>query len=775
MNPSAAGPGNGAASVRHSGRSDMVQLSRKPKRAVNVIAAVREFHRPFPVRPRLLSYEKADSYLRELLSANQLSPDMQSELTRQARTVDPGVASEDIPALIAKVKGQVDPHAFLRARDAVPIHSDGITCPRCIAGIEQRYMCRLCSAGRAVEQYPHLKANVCRQHHLWIGPGTAPATQVKVGSAAVKADLVFQRLRNQGVLDALRYMELRAIFRRWDGAGRTYDVPFGQQEPTLYPLMMAVALSILRPAALWELLDPRKTFASAYDLLHRTLSKQTAENTDVLSDGFWLLLRPAFLAVREQFGTEQVLLSADPHAIQVPDFPESVTTQVFRPLEPFSRYMDQLRTCDVNRWRNLNQRLYDFGPLPVIHESVPESSSAPANYICAKGHRHQKAPNLMAAAMKQGRVGCPYCTNALPLAGYNTLAETHPALAAQWHPTLNGAARPSDVTAGGNSKKYWWQCPLGHSYQDSPNNRSRINGTNCPYCTGRRVIPGITSLDVTHPALAREWHTELNGDLIAAMVSAGSAKKAWWLCPNKHAYRAEINQRARTGSPSGCPYCANRKLLVGYNDLRTTHPELAAEWHPTLNAGLSPTDIVAGTGRKIWWQCPAQHAYESAASSRVSGRGCPYCANVRIWQGFNDLETLAPNVAAQWDHARNSSLTPAEVGAGSPRKAWWLCPLGHSFQSAINQRFKGSGCPYCSDKRVLPGFNDLPTRYPALATEWHPTKNGPLLPSMVLPGNNKRWWLCSDGHEQHMTVSNRLICKGCSLCPKAARTLTRSP
>lgn len=27
-----------------------------------------------------------------------------------------------------------------------------------------------------------------------------------------------------------------------------------------------------------------------------------------------------------------------------------------------------------------------------------------------------------------------------------------------------------------------------------------------------------------------------------------------------------------------CPYCKNRKLLRGFNDLATAHPWLAAEW-----------------------------------------------------------------------------------------------------------------------------------------------------------------------------------------------------
>ncbi|MEJ1193162.1 zinc-ribbon domain-containing protein [Pseudarthrobacter sp. CCNWLW207] len=507
------------------------------------------------------------------------------------------------------------------------------------------------------------------------------------------SDLIFQKLKNQKALDALRYMELRAIFRRWAAADTRETTRFEEKEPQLYPMMMAAAAAVLLPAALKKILDPRATYASAYSLLHTTLSKNVVKNIDVLTDGFWLLLRPAFLSVRERIESAHAQESTDPHSIRPPDFPDSVISQVIRPLEPFSRYLNQLKTCDVDRWRDVNLRFYDYGPLPVTHENVPRKSYLSANYICNRGHRHQKAPNTMAAAMKQNRAGCPYCTNALPLAGYNTLAETDPSLATEWHPSLNKTATPSDIIAGGNSRKYWWLCPRGHAYQETPNNLSRSDRRHCPYCSGRLPIPGETTLDVTNPRLASEWATELNHDLTPGMVSEGSGRKVWWLCPNGHSYLADIASRKRTG----CPYCANLKVWRGYNDLATTHPRLAAEWHPTLNDDLKPTDIVAGTNRKIWWLCPRQHAYQSAVYSRAAAgkKGCPYCANQRIWPGYNDLATVAPGVASQWKYDANAGLKPIDVGAGTPRKVWWICPEGHSYQAAVNGRVAGSGCPEC--------------------------------------------------------------------------------
>lgn len=676
-----------------SGGASRPKNSRKTPSQRSELMDVRDFHRAFPTRPRLLALETPASYLQALLGANHLPSNIQSALTRQARTVYPGTATEDITELIARVKGSLNPKAFLQARTMMPKHDDGRQCRRCFVGIEHRYMCRLCSAGRSVEQYPHLKGNICRRHHLWVGPGTTPATQMKAGPDAVRADVTFRRLRNRNALDALRYMEVRAVFQRWTALNRGENRIFEEQEPQLYPLMMAATAAVLQPANLKGILDPRTTYASAYNLLHATLSRCIADNVEVLADGFWLLLRPAFLSVREWVESGHAGKSGDRHALPVPDFPDAVANQIIRPLEPFSRFLDQLKTCNADRWRDLNQRLYDYGPLPVTHENVPMESSLSANYICARGHHHQKPPNTMALAMKQNRSGCPYCTNFLPLAGYNTLAETNPVLATEWHPTLNAPVTPSDVIAGSNSRKYWWLCPEGHTYQKTPHTLSRPDRWNCPYCSGRLPIPGVTTLAVRNPRLAAEWAAGLNGDLTPAMVSEGSGIKVWWLCPNGHSYPAEIASRKQTG----CPYCANLKVWRGYNDLKTTHPELASEWHSTLNGDLKPTDIVAGAARKIWWLCPnKQHPYQSSVVGRAfGGRGCPYCANQRIWPGDNDLATLAPRLASQWDYKKNANLKPTSVGAGTARKVWWLCPRGHSFQAAVNKRVAGLGCPVC--------------------------------------------------------------------------------
>lgn len=150
--------------------------------------------------------------------------------------------------------------------------------------------------------------------------------------------------------------------------------------------------------------------------------------------------------------------------------------------------------------------------------------------------------------------------------------------------------------------------------------------------------------------------------------------------------------------------------------------------------------------------------------------GCPICSGHRLVKGVNDLKTLFPAIAAEWDGDKNSKK-PEEVFAHTNFNAWWRCPEGHSYRTKVSNRTaeKGTSCPYCSGKSVLLGFNDLASKYPEIAKEWHPVKNNPLTPKDVTYGCNKMaWWLCpACGCEWRMKVSARTHRK--SACPKCTK------
>ncbi len=110
----------------------------------------------------------------------------------------------------------------------------------------------------------------------------------------------------------------------------------------------------------------------------------------------------------------------------------------------------------------------------------------------------------------------------------------------------------------------------------------------------------------------------------------------------------------------------------------------------------------------------------------------------------------------EWDESRNFPLTPDTVSYGSKKKVWWTCENGHSWQTTVHVRSEGSGCPYCTGRKVLPGFNDLGTLYPDVAAQWHREKNGPLSPRDVSTGSKIRiWWRCPEGHSRQSPVAQR--------------------
>ncbi|WP_283123891.1 zinc-ribbon domain-containing protein [Angelakisella massiliensis] len=259
--------------------------------------------------------------------------------------------------------------------------------------------------------------------------------------------------------------------------------------------------------------------------------------------------------------------------------------------------------------------------IPLMPSDVLPGSEKKVWWQCPKGHEW--------IAEIRSRVtgsGCPICTNRKVLIGTNDLATLYPHLAKEWHPTKNGELMPDSVTCG-SKRKVWWQCSKGHEWCVSVQSRV-LNDTGCPVCAGRIIIPGENDLASHFPDIAKEWHSEKNNALLPSMVAPFCKLHVWWRCPFGHDYIATVE--SRTAKHSGCPYCAGKKVLPGFNDLATCQPQIAAQWHPSLNDSLTPQMVTAGSHKKAWWICAAGHVWKAAIYSRTGKqqRGCPVCAGV---------------------------------------------------------------------------------------------------------------------------------------------------
>ena len=276
-------------------------------------------------------------------------------------------------------------------------------------------------------------------------------------------------------------------------------------------------------------------------------------------------------------------------------------------------------------------------------------------------------------------------------------------------------------------------------------------------------------LNITHPHLVDEWHPTKNDPLTPSDVSAGSSKKVWWKCPKgtDHIWSTKVKLRALKGY--GCAACRGL-VVVPSTSLATRHPEIAKEWHPTKNDQLTPLDFAPGSNKKVWWKCPKgdDHEWISTINNRIACNSkCPVCSGDKATLS-NCLSTKHPKIAAEWHPTKNGDLTPFHVVAKSNKKVWWKCPKGedHEWIASIDGRVRGFGCSVCTNFKVVKS-NSLATLQPEISNEWHPTKNGELTPSDVVPGSSKKvWWKCPKGedHEWETKIVLRSKGNGCPIC-----------
>ena len=108
----------------------------------------------------------------------------------------------------------------------------------------------------------------------------------------------------------------------------------------------------------------------------------------------------------------------------------------------------------------------------------------------------------------------------------------------------------------------------------------------------------------------------------------GSHKKVEWICDLGHIYSSTINARTSREDKDGCPYCAGKSILKGFNDLASQFPEIAKEAD-----GWDPSEVTVKSGKRLGWICNEGHKWRCAVANRTppTSSGCPECCE----KGFN--------------------------------------------------------------------------------------------------------------------------------------------
>lgn len=327
--------------------------------------------------------------------------------------------------------------------------------------------------------------------------------------------------------------------------------------------------------------------------------------------------------------------------------------------------------------------------------------------------------------------------------------------------------------------------------------------------------------------LINEWNWNKNNDLglDPNKLTTGSGKNVWWICQNNHEWLASPHNRKKG---RGCPYCSNRLVLSGFNDLSTTHPDVSLWWNYDKNQNLLPTQVTHGSTKNVWWTCSVGHEFQQRIYNRTNGsRECPIC--------IQEMQTSFPEQAIyfylnQLTAAINRyKLFGKEVDVFLPNLNCAIEYDGKYFhnkpQKIINDlqkdnvlndnnirlfRIKESSDNHISNNTIfykhdsgykyldwaikslidVIGLNSnlaidikrdrskiyeqyvfsiknqsLARTFPEIAIQWHPVKNGRLTPENVLPYSDKKvWWLCEYGHEWESKINNRVNGRNCPVC-----------
>lgn len=312
----------------------------------------------------------------------------------------------------------------------------------------------------------------------------------------------------------------------------------------------------------------------------------------------------------------------------------------------------------------------------------------------AKDHAWTQTINLCARL-----TGCPFC-GGFKLSKETSLANKDPKLAKAWHPTLNTCS-PKDIAYNSNYVA-WWLCPTcGYEFPmevrwrqerlfgcrrcakgepidlnlypgalklfDKSKNQGidpsefgtntfiwwkcrkakdhvwqerfekRTGDKKCPFCAGFRASSSNNLNKM--PEIAAQFHPFKNGDASPEDFALNTTKIIWWQCEAAadHTWKQRINIRTQWGY--GCPFCANRKVAES-NCLKTNFPNVARDWHPKKNRKLTPSDVLPGSARVVWWQCrKCKHEWRRAIYLRTNRQSpCPSCL-VKVEGNKRDSKT----------------------------------------------------------------------------------------------------------------------------------------
>ena len=281
------------------------------------------------------------------------------------------------------------------------------------------------------------------------------------------------------------------------------------------------------------------------------------------------------------------------------------------------------------------------------------------------------------------------------------ISSLHPWLQRQWDHAKN-LHLGNIVVKPFSNMKVWWkceECPGGHphSWQATVNSRTtrtrRPSISGCPYCAGQAVCPH-NSLAVNDFVVAAQW-SPANSDKPEDYTVGSKANKVWRCDGCGKEWTASITNRTKATHPTGCPHCAKQRKKAKRQRrppvIESQHAMNFWDWAANQEAGLDPHNLTNGSNKHAHWVCHAcpksqPHSWTATVSRVCGGNGCPCCQGRKACI-CNSLQSLRPDIAAEWDHDRNIG-TPNDYSAHSNKSVWWQSKTRGRIEATIGGRTK---------------------------------------------------------------------------------------
>ena len=181
-------------------------------------------------------------------------------------------------------------------------------------------------------------------------------------------------------------------------------------------------------------------------------------------------------------------------------------------------------------------------------------------------------------------------------------------------------------------------------------------------------------------------------------------------------------------------------------------PELLKYWDYNYNGELKPEETGFSDNCIVIWKCKKGHKTKCKTGSKINNpQSCAVCSGLYTIPGLNDFATIKPELLKYWDYEKNI-IKPNEVAPSCKEIIYWKCDNGHSYQTSLNKISK-EGCPYCSNRKILKGFNDFASCYSEYLKYWNYKKNDKNPDEIFKSGTYNAWFKCEKGHDFQIKIN----------------------